>query len=161
MRIKYLVLVIILSVSNAFAQDGNSQDVIYLKNGRVVKGTIVEKSPGGKLTIRTWSGYKFTYKKSEISKIEKEETGKDEEQADQNESKPTTKNRGHVIDNLYGDSKYFIQVSRHIQKFSYLTPPPPTPVPPVSPICFDLEITIPLELNFIVADWVSTPDPMP
>ena len=110
MRIKYLVLVIILSVSNAFAQDGNSQDVIYLKNGRVVKGTIVEKSPGGKLTIRTWSGYKFTYKKSEISKIEKEETGKDEEQADQNESKPTTKNRGHVIDNLYGDSKYFIQV---------------------------------------------------
>ena len=110
MKIKHLVLVLALSVSNSFGQSDNSQDVIYLKNGRVVKGTIIEQAPGGKLTIRTWSGYKFTYKKSEISKIEKEETEKDEEQVDQSESKPSLKKRVHLNDNLYGDSKYFIQV---------------------------------------------------
>lgn len=50
----------------------NLQEVVYLKNGSVIKGTIIEQVPNESLTIKTADGSTFVWKMSEISKITKE-----------------------------------------------------------------------------------------
>ena len=53
-----------------FAQQ--TKDVVYLKNGDIVWGTIVEQIPGESLKIQTADGSVFVYAINEISKIVKE-----------------------------------------------------------------------------------------
>ena len=53
-----------------FAQQ--TEDVVYLKNGDIVWGTIVEQIPGESLKIQTADGSVFVYAINEISKIVKE-----------------------------------------------------------------------------------------
>lgn len=48
-------------------------DVVYLKNGSVVKGTIVETIPDISIKIQTRDGSVFVYKMSEIERYGKEE----------------------------------------------------------------------------------------
>ena len=50
----------------------NLQEVVYLKNGSVIKGTIIEQVPNESLTIKTADGSTFVWKMSEIAKITKE-----------------------------------------------------------------------------------------
>jgi hypothetical protein len=54
-----------------FAQE-TLQDVVYLKDGSVVRGTIVEQIPGISIKIRTNDGSEFVYKMDLISRITKE-----------------------------------------------------------------------------------------
>lgn len=54
------------------AQNANLQDVVYLKNGSIIKGTIIEQVPNESLKIETRDGNVFVYKITEISKITKE-----------------------------------------------------------------------------------------
>ena len=49
-----------------------TEDVIYLKNGSVVRGIIVEQIPNETLRIRTRGGSEFVFKMSEVLKITKE-----------------------------------------------------------------------------------------
>ena len=49
-----------------------SQDVVYLKNGSVIHGTIIEQVPNVSLKIQTRDGSIFFYKMDEIEKIAKE-----------------------------------------------------------------------------------------
>ena len=49
-----------------------TKDVVYLKNGDIVWGTIVEQIPGESLKIQTADGSVFVYAINEISKIVKE-----------------------------------------------------------------------------------------
>ncbi len=55
----------------AFAQQ---KDVVYLKNGSVVKGNIKQLLPTEMLKIETYDGSLFVYNMSDVDKIEKEET---------------------------------------------------------------------------------------
>ncbi len=72
---KLLVLIICMSLSAiAFAQ--NMQEVIYLKNGSVIRGTIVEQIPGQSVKIETADGNVFVYQMDEVVKITKEESKK-------------------------------------------------------------------------------------
>ena len=48
------------------------EEVIYLKNGSVVRGIIVEQIPNETLRIRTKGGSEFVFKMSEVLKITKE-----------------------------------------------------------------------------------------
>ena len=48
------------------------EDVVYLKNGTIVRGTIVEQVPGVSLKIQTTGGSMFFYTLEEIAKIVKE-----------------------------------------------------------------------------------------
>lgn len=49
------------------------QETVYLKNGSIIKGTIVEQVPNESLKIRTADGSLFVYQMSEVTKITKEE----------------------------------------------------------------------------------------
>ena len=48
------------------------EDVVYLKNGEIVRGTIIEQIPGESLEIQTQDGSVSVYSMDEITKIVKE-----------------------------------------------------------------------------------------
>lgn len=57
-------------LSIGFAQE--TQDVVYLKNGSVIRGTVIEQVPGKSLKIKTSDGSVFVYTMDEVEKITKE-----------------------------------------------------------------------------------------
>lgn len=48
------------------------QEVVYLKNGSVIRGVILELVPDSSVKIQTQDGNIFVYKMSEVEKITKE-----------------------------------------------------------------------------------------
>ena len=64
-------LLFIISVFTLSAQ--NYQEVVYLKNGSVIRGTIVEQQPNVLLKVKTADGSIFVYPMNEVEKITKEE----------------------------------------------------------------------------------------
>ncbi len=48
------------------------QEVVYLKNGSVIKGVIIEQTPNVSLKIQTADGSVFAYQMEEVEKITKE-----------------------------------------------------------------------------------------
>ena len=69
---KHLILVLasLFFCVFSFAQ---TKDVVYLKNGSVIKGHVVEFVPNGNIKIQTADGSIFVYGASEVEKIKKEE----------------------------------------------------------------------------------------
>ncbi len=55
-----------------FAAGEEYEEVIYLKNGSVIHGTIIEQVPGVSYKIETKSGDIFAFKAGEVEKIAKE-----------------------------------------------------------------------------------------
>ncbi len=51
----------------------NTRDVVYLKNGSVIKGNITEMNPSKDLKIKTTDGSLFVYQMTEVLKMEKEQ----------------------------------------------------------------------------------------
>lgn len=69
---KLVVIVLFLLVSVvSFAQE-RQVDVIYLKNGSVIKGAVIELVPDKQVKIRTADGSLFVFQMSEVDRIEKE-----------------------------------------------------------------------------------------
>jgi hypothetical protein len=66
-----LASIFLLTASLIYAQQ--YEDVVYLKNGSIIHGTIIEQIPNESLKIKTKDGNVFVYKTEEISKITKEE----------------------------------------------------------------------------------------
>ena len=64
-----LLLLVIASV--AYTQI-NYQDVVYLKNGSIIRGFIIEQVPKKSIKIETYSGNIFVYQMEEIEKLTKE-----------------------------------------------------------------------------------------
>ena len=59
--------------SQAFAQQMQQmEDVIHLKNGGLIRGTIIEQIPGESLKIKTREGNVFVYTMDEIAKMSRE-----------------------------------------------------------------------------------------
>jgi len=52
--------------------DDRLVDVVYLKNGSIIRGTIIEQDPATQVKIQTRDGSVFVYKVSEIEKITRE-----------------------------------------------------------------------------------------
>jgi len=52
------------------------EDVVYLKNGEIVRGLIIEEIPNKSITIQTFSNNIFIYQIEDIEKIKKEELTK-------------------------------------------------------------------------------------
>lgn len=68
---KFVIMMLLLVGSlGVFAQ--NWQEVVYLKNGSVVRGVVVEQVPGASLKIQTADGSLFVFQMSEVDKITKE-----------------------------------------------------------------------------------------
>ena len=60
-----------VATAQVFAQQP-MEDVIHLKNGRIVRGTISERIPGESLKIQTPDGNVFVYAMDEVAKTSKE-----------------------------------------------------------------------------------------
>lgn len=54
------------------AQAQNLQEAVYLKNGSIVRGVIIERVPDVSIKIRTADGAVLSYKMEEVEKITKE-----------------------------------------------------------------------------------------
>lgn len=59
-----------LTVCGAVAQQAT--ETVYLKNGSVIKGTVVEQIPGTSLKVKTKDGSVFVYEMSEVERITKD-----------------------------------------------------------------------------------------
>ena len=68
-RLFLLAAVILLSVTALVAQ---TKDIVYLKNGSVIKGMILEMIPEKTIKIQTADGNIFVYNMSEVEKVGKE-----------------------------------------------------------------------------------------
>jgi len=69
---KKIILLFTICISFiSFSQ--TMRDIVYLKNGSIIKGQIIEMNPSKNLKIKTSSGSLFVYEMNEILKIEKEE----------------------------------------------------------------------------------------
>ena len=70
---------LLLGSSTAFGQRAYQQrqavmeDVVHLKNGSIIRGTIIEQVPNESLKIKTADGSVFVYTMDEVAKITKEE----------------------------------------------------------------------------------------
>ena len=69
LRIILLIAVIVFSVTALMAQ---AKDVIYLKTGSIIKGTILEMVPDKTIKIQTADGNIFVYNMFEVERISKE-----------------------------------------------------------------------------------------
>lgn len=58
--------------AHVVAQDGELEDVVYLKDGSIIRGVIIEQIPGESVLIRTRDGNQFRYQMDEITRIAKE-----------------------------------------------------------------------------------------
>lgn len=67
MKKSILLFVCLLCATFAFAQQ-KVQDVVYLKNGSVIRGTITELKPSESVTIQTADGSIFVYKIDEVER---------------------------------------------------------------------------------------------
>ena len=59
---------LLLSAASVFA----ATETIYLKNGSVIKGEVIEQVPGKSLKIKTRDGSIFVYQMDEVEKITKD-----------------------------------------------------------------------------------------
>lgn len=72
---KKLFLLLFCAMSTMFAAaQANMQDVVYLKNGSVVRGTIIEQVPGVSLKLQTNDGNIFVYNIEDVEKMTKEQS---------------------------------------------------------------------------------------
>lgn len=54
----------------------NYQEIVYLKNGSIIRGIVIEQIPNQSIKIKTADGNIFAYNTSEVEKITKEEVKK-------------------------------------------------------------------------------------
>lgn len=65
-----MLLLFIGSITTSVAQ--NVQEVVYLKNGSMVRGIVIEQIPNVSLKVQTSDGSIFVYQMSEVERITKE-----------------------------------------------------------------------------------------
>lgn len=77
MLLKYLLyslLGLFVLISTAIYSQKNYQDVVYLKNGSVIRGIITEQIPNKYIKIETVGDNIFVFQVDEIEKLTKEES---------------------------------------------------------------------------------------
>ena len=72
MKRTILFLACLMGMTFAFAQT-NLQDVVYLKNGSIIRGDIVEMVPGEMVKIQTSDGSVFVHAFADVEKFTKEQ----------------------------------------------------------------------------------------
>lgn len=72
-KVIVLLAMFFLCFGNLSAQT-NLEDVVYLNNGSVIRGVIIEQIPGVSLKIKTNDGNIFVYDMKDVTKMHKEES---------------------------------------------------------------------------------------
>lgn len=89
-EMKRIVLSMLLALGSvAFCMAQEMQEVVYLKNGSIIRGTIIEQVPDKSLKIQTNDGSIFAYEMAEVEKITKEQAT-----AYENNKRPTPNGNG-------------------------------------------------------------------
>ena len=70
---KFILFLIFAIAGIGVAAAQNYQEVVYLKNGSVIRGMIIEQIPNQSVKIQTSDGNIFVYQISEVEKITKEQ----------------------------------------------------------------------------------------
>jgi hypothetical protein len=70
-KMTMIFIFLLFTISVSIAQD-NMQDVIYLKNGSIIRGNIKEPVTNDQVSIETVTGNIFVYQMSEVEKMTKE-----------------------------------------------------------------------------------------
>jgi len=99
----FLFLFLMMLSTIIYAQ--NSRDVVYLKNGSVIKGTIVEIIPGATIKIKTSDGSIFIYPMEDVLRTEKEESTSERYRRNADERKPEPAER---VPSEYDHAGYFM-----------------------------------------------------
>lgn len=68
-----MLLLIAMIFVSSFAYAQTLQDAVYLNNGNIIRGIILEIVPNDFIKIKTYDGSVFVYKTKDILKIKKEE----------------------------------------------------------------------------------------
>lgn len=68
----FLALALIFGTVSGIRAQEQMQDVVYLKNGSVIRGTVVEAIPDSTVRIQTNDGSVFVWKMGEVEKISRE-----------------------------------------------------------------------------------------
>lgn len=71
---KYLIVFLLFSFTALTFGQNNYQDVIYLKDGNIIRGVIIEQVPDKLIKIETVDRSVFVYRMDEIEVIKKEST---------------------------------------------------------------------------------------
>lgn len=71
-KIKYILILVAVIGFGFCANAHNRQDVVYLKNGSIIRGIIIEQVPNQSIKIETADGNTFVYQIDEIAKMTKE-----------------------------------------------------------------------------------------
>lgn len=69
------LILFLLCIPLAIQAQTPVQDVVYLKNGAIIKGVIKEYQPGGQLVIDIGNGRQVTFQDSEVQQIRQEQSG--------------------------------------------------------------------------------------
>ena len=69
---KFLAFLLFALVTTVSHGQNNYQDVVYLKNGSIIRGVIIEQVPNKSIKIETADRNVFVYQMNEIEKIAKE-----------------------------------------------------------------------------------------
>jgi hypothetical protein len=69
---KYLALLLFALITAVSFGQSNYQDVVYLKNGSIIRGVIIEQVPNKSIKIETADRSVFVYQMDEIEKLTKE-----------------------------------------------------------------------------------------
>jgi hypothetical protein len=69
---KYLVLLLFALITTLSYAQSNYQDVVYLKNGSIIRGVIIEQVPNKSIKIETADENVFVCQMDEIEKLTKE-----------------------------------------------------------------------------------------
>lgn len=69
---KIFVFVLFTLITTLLFSQNNYQDVVYLKNGSIIRGVIVEQTPNKSIKIQTAENNVFVYEMDEIEKMAKE-----------------------------------------------------------------------------------------
>lgn len=77
-RLSLVSIVLAMVCLPALASGQSSVDVVHLKDGSIIRGTIIERVPGKSVKIRTRDGNVFVYEMDEVEKIATESYQADE-----------------------------------------------------------------------------------
>lgn len=83
---KYLWLFLFTIISNISFGQNNYQDVVYLKNGSVIRGVIIEQVPNKSIKIETAERNVFVFQMDEIERITKEQVSNNQTRKEEQEN---------------------------------------------------------------------------
>jgi len=112
-----LVLITAFFFQGSVYAQGNYEDVLYLKNGSVIHGMIIEKVPNESIKIQTKDRNIFVFKMDEVQKITKEEIQSsvpiDKPQTIEPVKKTTRKTSGYINILEWGFARSFSESLSH------------------------------------------------